>query len=170
LAILGAVGAKLDKRRILDTLLASLEAEATALLAAANATIAGATHEEARPENDKDTRALEATYLARGQARRVEETHEIITRLRFVELRDFDDDDPIGPTALVAVEIDGDRTEQLFVLTHGGGRTVEIDGVTLRIVTTASPVGRALLGKQAGDDFTLQIAGKRREYVIESVR
>jgi hypothetical protein len=29
---------------------------------------AGATHEEAKPENDKDTRALEQSYLARGQA------------------------------------------------------------------------------------------------------
>lgn len=30
----------------------------------------GATHEEAKPEDDKDTRALEQSYLARGQAQR----------------------------------------------------------------------------------------------------
>jgi len=35
--------------------------------------VEGATHEENKPENDKDTRALEQSYLARGQAQRVVE-------------------------------------------------------------------------------------------------
>ena len=37
------------------------------------AAIEGATHAEAKPENDKDTRGLEQSYLARGQAQRVAE-------------------------------------------------------------------------------------------------
>jgi len=158
-----------DKRRILDALLGEMESEVQKLLAAAEATYRGATHAEAKPENSKDTRALEASYLARGQAKRVEETNEEITRLRFVELRAYGDDDPIGSSALVDVEIDGERVERLFLVPVGGGRTVELDGSTIRVVTTASPVGRGLLGKQTGDDFTLRIAGKTREYVIDAV-
>jgi transcription elongation GreA/GreB family factor len=159
-----------DKRAILDALLADLEAEVASLLAAATATYEGATHEEAKPENDKDTRALEASYLARGQAQRVEETNEIITRLRFLEVRDYGPDDPIGPAALVDVEIDGERVERMFLVPIGGGREVEVDGASIRIVTTGSPVGRKLLGRYEGDDFELVIARKKREYVVEAVR
>ncbi len=159
-----------DKRAILDAVLASLEAEVASLLASATATYEGATHEEAKPENDKDTRALEASYLARGQAKRVEEMNETITRLRFIELREFGPDDPIGISALVDVEIDGGRVERMFLVPIGGGREVEVGGAKVRVVTSGSPVGRQLLGKYEGDDFVLTIAGKRREYVVEAVR
>src|SRR5262249_35036413 len=54
------------KRQLLDLLREQLEV----LEHAHRTTHAGATHEEAKPENDKDTRALEQSYLARGQANR----------------------------------------------------------------------------------------------------
>ena len=57
------------KRDLVRLLAADLET----LERAQQAAIEGATHEEAKPENDKDTRALEASYLARGQAMRLEE-------------------------------------------------------------------------------------------------
>ncbi|MBW2463093.1 MAG: GreA/GreB family elongation factor [Deltaproteobacteria bacterium] len=158
-----------DKRLILDALLNRLEAEATELLSAAETTRSGATHAEARPENSKDTRALEASYLARGQAQRVEEVNELITRLRFLDLPNYGEDEVVGPAALVEVEIDGDRIEHLFLVPAGGGHTVEVDGRTIRVITIASPVGRGLLGKEVGDDFKLTIVGKSREYVIESL-
>jgi transcription elongation GreA/GreB family factor len=164
------VSEPISKRRLLDALLSEMATEVGRLMAAADAAYEGATHEEAKPENDKDTRALEASYLARGQAKRVEEMNETITRLKFMELRDYGDDEAIGVSALVMVEIDGERTECFFLVPHGGGRTVELDGRSIRVVTTASPVGRGLLDKHAGDDFNLTIAGKRREYVIDSVR
>lgn len=159
-----------DKRLILDALLGKLEAEASSLLATAEATISGATHAEARPENSKDTRALEASYLARGQAQRVEEINELITRLRFLDLPRYSDDDLVGSAALVEVEIDGDRRAHLFLVPAGGGHTVEVEGLTVQVITTGSPVGRGLLGKEVGDDFKLTIRGKSREYVIESLR
>jgi transcription elongation GreA/GreB family factor len=164
------VTAPVTKRRILDALLSEMTAEVNLLLAAAALAYEGATHEESKPENDKDTRALEASYLARGQANRVEEMNETITRLKFLELRDYTEEDPIGATALVIVEIDAERKERFFLVPHGGGRTVDVDGETIRVVTTASPVGRELLGKHVGDDFTLTISGRRREYVVDALR
>ena len=38
---------------------------------------------------------------------------------------------------------------------HGGGVVLRVDGVEVTVVTPSSPVGQALLGKQAGDDFEL---------------
>ena len=47
----------------------------------------GATHSEARPENDKDTRGLELSYLARGQAQRVAELQIVLGAVSEMRLR-----------------------------------------------------------------------------------
>ena len=60
------------KRRLVAELIERLRADHAALARAQQATVAGATSEEAKAEHSKDTRALEQTYLARGQAQRVE--------------------------------------------------------------------------------------------------
>ena len=53
----------LDKKKVRDAAVAILEEEHKKLLRLANETKAGATHEEAKAENDKDTRSLEQSYL-----------------------------------------------------------------------------------------------------------
>ena len=103
-----------------------------------------------------------------GCARRVEETEEALNRLRFMELARFDGGSAIGLSALVELEVDG--TERCyFLVPAGGGRKVEVQGRTIHLLTPATPVGRALVDKAAGDDFELRIAGTLREYEILSV-
>ena len=53
--------------------------EVEVLTAAARSTHEAATHEENKAENDKDTRAIEAGYLAGAQADRVRELQGAIT-------------------------------------------------------------------------------------------
>ena len=72
--------AKLDKARVLDALRLRTRQSLERLIASQQATQAGATHEETQPENDKDTRAIEATYLARGLAERVESLENGVTQ------------------------------------------------------------------------------------------
>lgn len=62
-----------DKAALRDELARSMAADLAVRERAYEGARAGATHEEAKPENDKDTRALEQSYLARGEAARVEE-------------------------------------------------------------------------------------------------
>lgn len=139
------------------------------LVAAAKATAEAATHEEARPENDKDTRALEQTYLARGQAKRVEEMQETHTRLRFVELRDYGESDPIGVGAVVRVE-DSDEAEHVyFLVPMGGGRSLDHEGKTITVLATGSPLGRALLGARVDDEVIVKIGKRTRELLVISV-
>ncbi len=158
----------MNKTQLLQTLVACLEEERDALLKSAERTRQAATHEEARPENDKDTRALEASYLARGQAKRVEESNETITRLRFLSLKTFTAEEPIDMTALVELEAE-DETFHVFLLPVGGGSRVEFEGHTVRVVTPAAPLGRALLNRETGDDFELQVARQKKQYVVVSV-
>ena len=123
---------------------------------------AGATHEQAKPENDKDTRALEQSYLARGQAMRIEALKAGIAALGTMSLAEGE----VGRLgALIGAEED-DEPVQFFLAPEGGGTKLK-DGV--QVVTPASPLGRALLGKRAGDEVELKLAGKTRVLSVLSV-
>jgi transcription elongation GreA/GreB family factor len=127
-------------------LLEQLEAQLATARAAHAAAAEGAFHEEAKAENDKDTRGLEQSYLARGQAARVADLeHALVTVTAMTTA-------PSSRVALGAlVTVDEDDTERtLYIAPAGGGLTLAGGAVT--VVTPASPVGRALLGKVVDDD------------------
>jgi transcription elongation GreA/GreB family factor len=155
------MGAKLSKAALRVELVAQLEAALAAATAAHAATVAGATHAEAKPENDKDTRATEQQYLARGQAQRVVELQEALLALANWSPRRFGEDDAIAIGALVTIDEDGDE-RTLFVAPAGGGNQLS-GGV--QVVTPTSPLGQILLGKQEGDDVEL----RKRTLAIVSV-
>jgi transcription elongation GreA/GreB family factor len=157
-----------DKQKVIAALLQHLSELALHATNAANATREGATHPEAKPENDKDTRALEQSYLARGQALRAAELNDQIQSLRFMPVGAFGPDDRIAAGALVTLEGD-DEVRHLFLAPCGGGETLSIDGVAIVVVTPQSPLGSRLLGRHVGDDVELVTRGARREYVVASV-
>src|SRR5207344_1896202 len=99
----------------------------------------GATHEEAKPENDKDTRALEQSYVERGQAMRVRELEMALVDTENMPLRAFREEDPIALGALVSV-MEDDAERAFFIAPAGGGSRV----ADVQIVTPQSPIGRAL--------------------------
>jgi hypothetical protein len=144
------------KIRVLAALRARMAEEQTAAVAAQREVHAGATHEESRAENDKDTRALEASYLARGLAGRVAELEEAALRLGALELRELGADDPIVLTALIEVEDDEGQSLRYFMAPAGGGVKLSIGDARVQVVTPTSPLGRSLLGKRAGDQVELR--------------
>ena len=156
-----------NKGAVRDALVERLRAEADKARASARLTREGATHEESRAENDKDTRGLEASYLARGQAKRVEELEEALVRTRTLPLDDFSAR-PIGPGALVLAVVDDDE-RCFFLAPAGGGEKLEVGGATVHVLTAASPVGRALAGKRVDDEFELTVAGRVRVYEVVDV-
>jgi len=161
--------AAMNKREILAAALAQMKAQHAAALTSAEATRAGAVHEEAKPENDKDTRALEASYLARGQAMRVEELGESIERLRFLALRDYGPDDAIGLGALVTLE-DESGERRVFLVPVGGGLSVETPEGAVQLLSPAAPLGRALVDAHEGDEIEVRAGGRMRLVEIRSVR
>ena len=157
-----------NKKSVRDALRGSIAKALEAMSEAARQTREGATHEESRAEGDKDMRSTEQSYLARGQAMRAEALGEELTRLEATPLRAYGDDDAIGPGALVRVSVD-EAERVFFVVPQGGGTELEVDGVRVTVVTPSSPVGAALIGRRAGDDFELTLRGARREWMIEEV-
>ncbi len=154
-----------DKHAVHRALRASLEQALATMVAAANETREGATHEENRSEGDKDMRATEQSYLARGQAMRAEQLGEEVSRFAALAPIVLDEDAPIVPGALVHVDIDGEG-KTLFIVPQGGGTVLDVDGHRVTVITPASPLGRALLGKRAGDDFELRTPTTRDGEVV----
>jgi hypothetical protein len=113
----------LTKKAALAALLDRLRAHLDEVGAAQKATAEGATHEESRAENDKDTRALEATYLARGLAERVDDLREAVTRMKNLSDAPITGDGPVSVPALVTLEDeDGGRVRYLLAPVGGGHR------------------------------------------------
>jgi len=160
--------AAIDKREILRLLRESVSADLKAMSAAQRVVADGATHEENRPENDKDTRALEQSYLARGQAQRVAELQDALNLLKALELRAFSAESAIALGALVALD-EGTETVNYFIAPAGGGVRVTVGSAEVRVVTPQSPIARALLGKREGDDLELRTPQGVRECSIASV-
>jgi transcription elongation GreA/GreB family factor len=66
----------------------------------------------------------------------------------------------------VAAEEDDDTLLWLLAPSGGGAR---LAAGQIQVVTPRSPLGRALLGKRAGDDCEVALAGKTRSLTIVSV-
>ena len=155
----------LDKHALVARLREDLSREIAVMARAAQETRAAATHEEAKPENDKDTRAIEAGYLAGAQAERVRELERVATSLARLELQSFGPGSPISSSAMVRLDQEG-TSAHYFLAPHGGGLRVTLGGVEVQVITPPSPLGQALLGKTAGDTIELIARGKKREYEI----
>jgi transcription elongation GreA/GreB family factor len=159
----------MDKHELIQALCGALEEEITRATETAQRAREGAVHEEARPENDKDTRALESSYLARGQAQRVVDLQIALKQVRFMEVQSFDADSVIGISALVHLEADGE-SRWIFLAPAAGGRRLHLGATAVDVLTPEAPLGRALIGRCQGEDIVLRTAGRAREYEISEVR
>ena len=148
----------MTKAELRAELHAALEKALTVARTAHASAMEGATHSEAKAENDKDTRGLEQSYVARGQAMRVAELEAAVADVAAMKLRVFGDGDAIAMSALVVVE-DGAK-QQCYFIAPGGGGTVVGD---VHVITPASPIGAALLGKRVDD--VVELRGRELEIV-----
>jgi transcription elongation GreA/GreB family factor len=158
----------MTKGELVGKLLFALRAEHDNVDRLARETAEAANHPEARPENDKDTRKLELSYLAQGQAARARELEATIATLVSQPPRAFRPDEAIALGALVTLESAG-KTERVLLCSGGGGSSIDDEHGAVRVVTPEAPLGRALLGKTAGDEIELTVAGRKRELLIVSV-
>lgn len=107
-----------------------------------------ASGEESRAEGQYDTRATEASYLARGQAERVADLRRTRSWLEGVQAAPSD---CVEVGALLEVLMRG-RTELLFIAPMTAP-SVEVEGRAVRVVALGSPLGGALADAVAGDEL-----------------
>ena len=157
------------KRNLIESMMNRLKQELETLVSSARAAHEAATHEESKAEDSHDTRGLEASYLAAGQASRIESLNKDIYSLQQWVARNFEPNDAIEVGALVELESDGKRS-QCFLVSHGGGMTIPFEGGKVQVITPQSPMGQALLGRHQGDVIEVEAQKNVREYEVILVR
>lgn len=159
-----------EKAALLAALLRDVEEALAVMEKAAQTAREAAAHPEMRPENDKDTRALEAGYLASGQSARAAELKRQVGELRALRPRAFSDRDRIEVLALVEVADEDGRLNRYFLAPTGGGKRLSTAAGSVTVLTAGSPLGDALLGRACGDVVEVVLAGKPRELEVIAVR
>ena len=155
----------MDKKKLVETIRTQLEADLRQAREAARATYEAATHEESKPENEYDTRGLEASYLAGAQAKRIAEIEELLVIFKHLQVKDFGPDDKINSTALVEVSSQN-KKYVFFVLAKGGGVSVTFEGQKIQTITPKTPLGEALQDLSVGDVAIVENGDQVREYEI----
>jgi transcription elongation GreA/GreB family factor len=154
-----------SKASIIKQIIAQLGEELENLASASRKMHADASDESNKAEDQYDTRGLETAYIASSQARQATATEEALAAYQSLKLAKFTAKTPIDLTALIELESRGERL-WYFLGPRSGG--IEVEQVL--VITPESPIGQQLIGKKAGDRFTLETRGPAQEFKIISVR
>ena len=158
----------MNKVDLVQIIIQQLEDKLQVAHASTQRAIDAATDEETVPEHKYDTLALEASYLAHGQAMRVQESEEELRQYRTLVLRDFSDA-RISVGAYVELVDENDVEKAFFIGPCSGGLTVEWQGKEVFVLTPKSPLGCALVGKEEGEDIDVKIGDKTTCYEVVTV-
>ncbi|MDP1587292.1 MAG: hypothetical protein Q8M07_06095 [Prosthecobacter sp.] len=145
----------MNKPAVLAQFLAVLKAELAALTRAAQGAFAAATDPGSKAENKYDTRTLEASYVARGQAKRVTELQQAVRAFEALSGNELAADAVITLGALVSLEAP-EETAHYFIGPFAGGTEIMHEGKEIVAITPASALGQKLLGRRVGDAISLR--------------
>ncbi len=156
----------MNKNAVYLLMLEKLAIDLDVLQRAAQTAYEAATHAENIAENKYDTLGLEASYLATGQARRVEEIRQALKNCQAMTLAPFDPAHGIQVGALVHLEAGSGSGQWLFLAPDAAGLKLVHDEHTVTVITPRSPLGAALLGKQKDDEVLINIAGVAQGFTV----
>lgn len=164
----------MNKQKLVNFIIQQLENDLNSAIEAAKATYEAATHEESKPENEYDTRGLEASYLAGAQAKRVAEIEETLYIFKHTEMKSFAPKDTIAATALAKVKLLNNSKNQpisfALIMPKGGGLHLNFENHPIQVITPNSPLGEALVGMKAGEIASIEVGSQNREYEILEVQ
>jgi transcription elongation GreA/GreB family factor len=136
-----------DKAAVIDALRRAVSADLDTLARMVGDARDEATGSESRAENQYDTRATEASYLAAGQGRRVVALRGLVDWLGQLDARSAFD--AVASGALVCLR--RGREIEWVLVGPEGGRAVTVDGIEVKLISARSPAGAALDGLERGD-------------------
>jgi len=137
------------KDQILDAIRRQLRDQLERLVKAARDTHEAATDPDSKAESKYDTRTLEASYLASGQARQVEQLSSALRIFERCALPDYGGIHAVGPGALVELKAEGESRWYLLV-PAAGGLEIELGERLITLLSPESPLYQRLLGLENG--------------------
>lgn len=168
----------LDKRLLIEQLAAHLrQSDEVARRAGAEAREAARSLQTESEKKEDGRAAIEFGSLATGQTARSRKVQEELQQLAAFFNRGipaFGRTSAVALGAIVDVAVEGARGEEertFIVLPVGAGTELTGPGGDgfLSVITPASPVGRALMGKRAGDYVDVTINRETREWKLVGV-
>ncbi|VVO20026.1 GreA/GreB family elongation factor [Pseudomonas fluorescens] len=160
----------MNKHAVHALILEKLKVDLDIVQRAAQTAYEAATHEENKAENKYDTLGLEASYLATGQARRVEEIRQALVLCQNLILRPYDEQQGIQVGTLLGLADDNGNQQWLFLGPDAAGLKVYLVGQLITVITPRSPLGKSLLGKFEGDEVEINVAGTRQQFAVTEVK
>lgn len=156
-----------NKQAIVKQIIERLQHDLEVFFTAAKTAHEAATNKENLPDNKYDTLALEASYIAQGQANRAQELRKSIEIYK--QLICTENDNEITMTSLVFIESDDALNKIVFIGPVEGGLKLMCGSIELTVITTNSPLGRELIGKNVGDIVEIGEFANRQEYEIVGI-
>ncbi|WP_095143877.1 MULTISPECIES: GreA/GreB family elongation factor [unclassified Pseudomonas] len=159
----------MNKQTVHQLILEKLSADLEIARRAAQTAYETATHEENIAENKYDTLGLEASYLAAGQAKRVEEIRQALVLCQNMNLGAYNAQQGIQVGTLLGLEDENGRQQWLFLAPDGAGLKVCLVGQPITVITPHSPLGKSLVGKFEDDEVEIVVAGTRQQFTVTEV-
>jgi hypothetical protein len=157
-----------DKSLLIEDIIKRLQQQRQSAIAAADVAKETATHTENIAENRYDTLGLEASYLAHGQSLRTQAIETSIESFKTLGkslsndlLNSLSSNLDIRPSSvaqvgsLIELEDPAEQRRWYFLAMTSGGLTIHSQGKDIFVLTPQAPMGAALMGKEVGDDISL---------------
>ncbi|ABM04360.1 GreA/GreB family elongation factor [Psychromonas ingrahamii 37] len=159
----------MNKKQVHNQLILALEATYQGAVKAAERAYNTATNNENVAENKYDTLALEASYLAQGQAQRVAECAQDLIAFQQLNISAASLKLSVCLGALVLLHDLDDNEKYVFYGPSAGGLKVQFAEKDIVVVTPGSPLGAAIKDRSVGDEISLFIGNKVIEYEIAEI-
>jgi len=156
----------INKKELIDVVVTALTKELQQAIEAANEAHAAAVDDQSVAETQYDTLAIEASYLAEGQSKRVTEFQQAIDAYQTLTLLDFDENSIVTLGALVQLSADSKTNHWFFIGPAAGGFRCQHGQQNITVITPQSPMGMALIGKQQDDDIEVILGRNKLEDYI----
>ncbi len=156
-----------DKRDILAQIIIQLQRDLLILEQAVKLARDTATHADCLGSSKYETMGLEASYLAQGQGIRLLQVERGLAYFKALSLNPSTD--VIGLSSLLQLQDEQGQEQLLWLAAEAGGLKLQCGDDWLTVITPKAPLGAALMGKVAQDDFEISIAGVTRSYEITAV-
>ncbi len=156
----------IDKKKIVEILIEKLNSELKELEGAARSARDLATSSESKSEGKYDTRAIEASYLAGAQSKRVEEIKMDIQMLEDLDVSAAASKLQLGSLALINCN---GQERFYFLSSTSGGSMLMVDNYPILVISVFSPIGDAALGLGVGESFEVETPKESRQYEIKEI-
>nr|WP_290444095.1 GreA/GreB family elongation factor [Pseudoalteromonas sp. XMcav2-N] len=134
---------------------------------AADSARADAIHEQSAAETQYDSLSIESGYLAEGQSERVDQAHQAIHA--FASTYTLSTPSAIQIGALVELTDEQDEHHWFYIGPCEGGLKLTLGATQVRVITLASPIGRALQGRTAGEEIEFHFNGTTQWLEVASL-